>query len=232
MNVLVTGASRGIGFELALKYASRGYTVFALSRNSAQLDVLASESAAKGNIIPVCCDLEDQSAVIAAVDALKKSVKSLEIVVCNAGAFVNKPFSTLSREDIQHVYAVNVYGVIHLLQEILPLLGTKDGSHVVTISSMGGFQGSVKFPGMSAYSSSKAALACLTECLAAEYADRPIKWNCLALGAVQTEMLESAFPGYKAPVSASEMADYIVDFSLTAGKVLNGKTLPVSLSTP
>jgi len=90
----------------------------------------------------------------------------------------------------------------------------------------------MKFPGLAAYSSSKGALLTLTEMLAEEYKEQGISFNALALGAVQTEMLEEAFPGYKAPVSAVEMANYIYNFALTGNKFYNGKILQVSSSTP
>lgn len=92
--------------------------------------------------------------------------------------------------------------------------------------------GSAKFAGLSAYSSSKGAIITLNELLAEEYKDKGIAFNTLALGAVQTEMLEEAFPGYKAPVSASQMATYIKEFSLSGNQFYNGKVLPVSASTP
>ena len=104
--------------------------------------------------------------------------------------------------------------------------------HVVTISSIGGIQGSSKFSGLSAYSSSKGAVITLSELLAEEYKESGPSFNVLALGAVQTEMLEEAFPGYKAPLTADEMASYIYDFSLKANKFYNGKILQVSSSTP
>ncbi len=97
---------------------------------------------------------------------------------------------------------------------------------------MGGVQGSEKFQGLSLYSASKAALAVFTECLAEELKTHNVKANALALGAVQTEMLSHAFPTYKAPLQASEMADYIADFALNGHQYYNGKILPVSLSTP
>jgi NAD(P)-dependent dehydrogenase (short-subunit alcohol dehydrogenase family) len=75
-------------------------------------------------------------------------------------------------------------------------------------------------------------LACLTECLAEEFKEKNIAFNCLALGAVQTEMLVEAFPGYKAPLTAEEMAEFIMSFSLDGQKYLNGKIIPVSMSTP
>src|SRR5690606_6585855 len=124
----------------------------------------------------------------------------------------------------------NFLGHVHMIQHLFPLMVT--GSHIVNIGSMGGFQGSVKFPGLAAYSASKAALHTLTECLALEFADRAIKINCLALGSAQTEMLAKAFPQYESPVSASEMGAYIAHFALTGHRFFNGKVLPVAVSTP
>ena len=124
----------------------------------------------------------------------------------------------------------NVMSHFKMIQYTLPLL--KSGSHIVNVGSMGGFQGSVKFAGLSAYSSSKAALHALSECLAYELAETGIKVNCLALGSAQTEMLEAAFPGYESPVLAFEMGKYIADFAKTGHKFFNGKVLPVAVTTP
>lgn len=156
--------------------------------------------------------------------------RHIDIVINNAGKLVNKPFSEITSEEFLEVYQVNVLGVASLIKTILPFM-SKEG-HVVNISSMGGVQGSVKFPGLSAYSSSKGALITLTELLAEEYKETGPSFNVLALGAVQTEMLEEAFPGYKASLTASEMAQYIVGFALTGHKYYNGKLLQVSNSTP
>lgn len=143
---------------------------------------------------------------------------------------VNKPFTELSSDDFLEVYKVNVFGVASLTKSMIPFL--QKGSHVVTISSIGGIQGSLKFPGLAAYSSSKGAVITLSELLAEEYKEQQIAFNVLALGAVQTEMLEEAFPGYEAPTSANEMANYIFDFSLTGNKYYNGKVLQVSSTNP
>jgi 3-oxoacyl-[acyl-carrier protein] reductase len=97
---------------------------------------------------------------------------------------------------------------------------------------MGGIQGSSKFPGLAAYSSSKGALITLTEMLAEEYKESNISFNALALGAVQTEMLAEAFPGYQASTTAREMARFIADFALNGHQFFNGKVLPVAHSTP
>jgi NAD(P)-dependent dehydrogenase (short-subunit alcohol dehydrogenase family) len=90
----------------------------------------------------------------------------------------------------------------------------------------------MKFAGLSAYSTSKAAVASLTELLAEEYKESGIAFNCLCLGAVQTEMLEKAFPGYQAPLNPVEVAKYIADFTQNAHNYLKGKIIPVSLTNP
>ena len=143
---------------------------------------------------------------------------------------VNKPFDTITKKDWLKVFEVNVFGVAELTKNVVPFMS--NGSHVVTVSSMGGIQGSMKFPGLAAYSSSKGAVITLSEVLAEEFKEQQISFNVLALGAVQTEMLEEAFPGYEAPLKAIEMANYIFDFSLTGNKYYNGKVLEVSSSTP
>jgi NAD(P)-dependent dehydrogenase (short-subunit alcohol dehydrogenase family) len=163
-------------------------------------------------------------------DFLKSDWKRVDVLINNSGYLVNKPFAKLKREDFQEAYDVNVFGAAAMTQTVLPFM-KKDG-HVINISSMGGVQGSAKFPGLAAYSSSKGALITLTEVLAEEYKETGPTFNVLALGAVQTEMLEEAFPGYKAPLTAKEMGKYIMDFALKGNQFYNGKVLQVSNSTP
>lgn len=232
MNIVVTGASRGIGYELVKQFSTKSSnTIFAVSRDLEKLEQLKKECA-NANVIAIACDLGKPDAMGHLISQLKRHVTIINAVVNNAGTLVNKPFSQITNIDLEKVYNVNVFSVFRLIQGILPMMDEKEKSHIVNISSMGGFQGSAKFAGLSAYSSSKAALACLTECLAEEFKERNIAFNCLALGAVQTEMLEAAFPGYKAPVSAAEMSLYISDFVLNAHKIMNGKVIPVSLTSP
>jgi 3-oxoacyl-[acyl-carrier protein] reductase len=236
MNIVITGASRGIGYEL-VKVLSRDshHIVFSLSRNVKLLEQLRSSCLAlnpQSRVIPVPCDLSDEQSLRSAIVTISNHVSTIDLLVNNAGALVNKPFSSIQKSDLEYVYRVNVFSPIRLIQELLPFMTGKQRAHIVNISSIGGVQGSVKFAGLSAYSTSKAALVCLTECLAEELKEKNISINCLALGAVQTEMLEEAFPGYRAPVTASEMAAFIADFCLNAYKFMNGKIIPISLSTP
>jgi short-subunit dehydrogenase len=236
MNIIVTGASRGIGYELVKQFSGNSLnTIFALARSSDKLEKLKKECLAihpSSKVIPILCDLNNADDLNSAIEKIKIKCDHIDILINNAGALVNKPFREITEKDLSYVYTVNVFSVFKLIQVILPILNQKERSHVINISSMGGFQGTVKFAGLSAYSSGKAAVACLTECLAEEFKEMNTSFNCLALGAAQTEMLEEAFPGYKAPLSASQMAEFITDFASKAHHYMNGKIIPVSLSTP
>ena len=223
--VIITGTSRGIGFELVHLFAHAGYAVLALSRNAKPVSNLNFE-----NITALSFDLnksEDYERVAAFVE---KEWSHVDILINNAGILLNKPFSDTTFEDFQQVFNTNVFGVAELTRRMIPFM-SKSG-HVVTISSMGGVQGSMKFPGLAAYSSSKGAVITLTELLAEEYKETGPSFNVLALGAVQTEMLEEAFPGYEAPNTAAQMGAYIFEFSKMGQQFYNGKLLQISSSTP
>lgn len=223
--VIITGTSRGIGYELVKLFAEQGHQVLALSRNEAPI-----KSLNLSNVTAFSFDLGEKQAYEHLCRFLDMEWPQVDILINNAGKVLNKPFAETSYSDFEDVYRTNVYGVAELTRQVIPYM--KDGSHVVTVSSMGGVQGSLKFPGLSAYSSSKGAVITLTELLAEEYKETGISFNVLALGAVQTEMLEEAFPGYQAPISALEMAAYILQFACTGNQFYNGKLLQVSNSTP
>mgnify|MGYP005994212135 FL=1 len=224
-NIIITGTSRGIGFELAQMFANNNHHVIALSRNTKSITSLNHK-----NITAIATDLSNENDLGKVVNFVKEQWKQVDVIIHNAGMLVNKPFTELTSEDYLQVYKVNVFAVAELTKKMIPFLN--HGSHVVTISSMGGIQGSLKFPGLAAYSSSKGAVITLSELLAEEYKEQGISFNVLALGAVQTEMLEEAFPGYQAPTTATEMASYIYNFSLTGNQFYNGKVLQVSSTNP
>ncbi|RYH72562.1 SDR family oxidoreductase [Flavobacteriaceae bacterium 144Ye] len=224
-NIIITGTSRGIGFELVHLFANQGHNVLALSRNAQPVNNLHFD-----NITSFSFDLCNDGDYQKVEQFIKNEWNHLDILINNAGALLNKPFSETTMDDFEHVYKTNVFGVAEMTRVVLPFM--KSDGHVVTISSMGGIQGSMKFPGLAAYSSSKGAVITLTELLAEEYKNSGPQFNVLALGAVQTEMLAEAFPGYEAPTTALQMAEYIADFSLNGNKYYNGKALQVSNSTP
>lgn len=223
-HIIITGTSRGIGFELALQFASAGHHVLAISRKT-PIELIENP-----NITCLSIDISNPEDLIQVENFINRTWKKVDVLIHNAGLLVNKTFESLSFSDFEQVYKVNVFAVAELTRICIPFM--KKGSHVVTISSMGGIQGSMKFAGLAAYSSSKGAVITLSELLAEEYKEQGIAFNVLALGAVNTEMLQEAFPGYEAPLSAKEMADYMFNFALTGNKYYNGKVLQVSSSTP
>jgi NAD(P)-dependent dehydrogenase (short-subunit alcohol dehydrogenase family) len=224
-NIVITGTSRGIGYELAQLFANEGHAVIALSRKQDAIENLNHK-----NIMAHALDLASDDSIAAVGELVRQQFDHVDILIHNAGMLVNKPFSELTAADFRSCYEVNVFGVAGLTQALLPNMTSN--SHVVAISSMGGIQGSAKFPGLAAYSSAKGAVITLFELLAEEYKENGPSFNTLALGAVQTEMLEEAFPGYQAPLTALEMATYIKDFAVNGSKFYNGKVLEVSSSTP
>ncbi len=225
-NIVITGASKGIGFETAKCFAKAGHRVFAIARSSEKLAELKSQF--PENIVPMAVDLTDEQSLKSALETSIQD-ESVHILLNNAGALSNKAFLDTNDEDWNKMLDVNLISAARLIRLLHPNL--KNG-HIVNISSMGGFMGSSKFPGLAAYSAAKGALSILSECLSVEFLEDEISVNCLCLGAVQTEMLETAFPGFKAPLSPEDMAGFICDFALNGHRFFNGKVLPVSLQDP
>jgi 3-oxoacyl-[acyl-carrier protein] reductase len=232
-NIVITGAGKGLGFELVKKFASyKDYNIVAISRNIENVNNLIKniDKNLSGRIFPISYDLEKETYKEELLPNIFKYLDKIDILINNAGVLINKPFIKQTESDFNKQFNVNVKVIFKLTQLLIPFFNKN--AHIVNISSMGGFQGSAKFKGLSIYSASKGAVAILSECLAEELNDYDIKVNCLALGATQTEMLEKAFPGYTAPVSAKKMATYIAEFALNAHQFINGKVIPVSISAP
>jgi short-subunit dehydrogenase len=236
--IVVTGAGSGVGMELVFQLATAGQIVYALSRSDDKTLRLEEELIKRNlrNVVSVIqCDINNTSDISALSDKLKLDNRRVDVLVNSAGMLVNKPFEELTHEDWISVYQTNVFGVVNVVKALFPLLKRVDGeekSRVINISSMGGVQGSAKFAGLSAYSSSKAALCGLSECLAEEFRHEGIQVNALALGSVETEMFKEAFPGYKAATTPEKMAAFIMEFAMRSGELFNGKIIPVSNSTP
>lgn len=235
MNVVITGAGKGIGSHIVQAFARLGAVkIIGISRNYKQLCQLKEECShiSKSEFVPLAYDLQQMMQNEPQLPGLiKQHVSRVDILINNAGTLVNKPFELISPEEITRTFEVNYIAPALLIRNLLPQLKAGQ-AHVINIGSMGGVQGSFKFSGLSHYSASKAALSVLTECLAQEFQADKITFNALAIGAVQTEMLTEAFPGYKAPVTPDEMGDFIANFAVNGKQFFNGKILPVSLSTP
>lgn len=226
--IVVTGASRGIGYEAALQLASRGHTVFAVARSADRLEKLV-QTKTPGKIIAVTADISKGEGIQTLMNAIPAHA-AIHGLINNAGATLLKGFAETSLDEFQQMINANFFSAVRMIQALALLMPA--GSHIVNISSMSGFQGSKKFAGLSAYGAAKAALAGLSEALSQEFIGAGIAVNALCIGAVQTEMLALAFPGYAAPVSATQMGTYLADFVLTGHQFYNGKILPVALSDP
>ncbi len=232
MLAIVTGSSRGIGLETVIELAKNPQImVLAVSRDTRGLEKRIKKDNLL-NVLALKADISKKGGIQRLVKLVERLNQPVRLLINNAGALVNKPFQTIRATELAAVYHTNVFTPFLLIQALLPHFSKKGNAHIVNIGSMGGVQGSSKFSGLSAYSSSKGALACLSECLAEELKPQKISVNCLAIGSVQTEMLAQAFPGFRAPLSPAQMGAYISHFALTAFIYYNGKTLPVSSTTP
>ncbi|MGD1840420.1 MAG: SDR family NAD(P)-dependent oxidoreductase [Thermonemataceae bacterium] len=233
-NIILTGGSRGIGEAVALQLAANPtHQVYLIARSGEALQRVAAQAYQRyqhRNVFPIIYDLTTPA--VGLQEKLPESLTQVDVLINNAGFLVNKPFEQHSEEDWQKTFEVNVFGVVRMIKGLQDKLGKERRSHILNVGSMGGFQGSTKFEGLVAYSASKAALANLTESLAQVFVDKHIAVNCLALGAVQTDMLKTAFPTYQAPLSAEEMAKFVTYFALEGHQFFNGKVIPVALSTP
>jgi NAD(P)-dependent dehydrogenase (short-subunit alcohol dehydrogenase family) len=221
--VIITGAGKGIGYELTKSFLlNPAFLVIAISRNVSQLELLNNSrlTIIKGDL------LSDYSSITASI---KQAAKTITHLINNAAQVHNASIEKTSDEILKEVMETNFHVPYKLIRDLEPLFIS--GTHIINISSMSGFQGSKKFKGLSLYSSSKAALASLTECVAEEWTDRKIFCNCLALGSVDTDMIRISIPGVKPSVSACQMATYIYDFAIKGHNYYNGQVLPVSLTT-
>lgn len=230
MNVIITGTTQGIGKSLLLTLLKKK-EVEIIAINRSEMDYLNLLSDAdRGRITPILFDLKDINETSNLLQLIPKDKLAIDVLINNAGFLVNKPFNEITNEDLLNSYTINVFAPFLLIRQLLPILNK--GAHIVNIISMGGVQGSSKYPGLSAYSSSKGALAILTECLSVELGVHDIKVNAIAPGAVDTEMLRKAFPGYQAPVNTETISEFIAHFALNGHKVMNGKTVELALSNP
>lgn len=226
--IIVTGASKGIGYATSLSLAAKGHTVFAVARNEELLQQLEKEGSGK-NIIPITADISNEAGIDFLIQKIH-SVNGIDGLINNAALLINKPFKELSLEDWKQHFELNVFSIVILIKSLLPSINTR--AHIVNIGSMAGYQGAQKYASLSAYGASKAALANLTEYLAIELKDYNISVNCLSLGAVSTDMQKTAFPDFKSEISAEMMGNFIASFTIDNGILFNGKVIPVAVNNP
>ena len=235
MNIIITGASEGIGYQTAMRFAAEKENhVLAVARSVDKLEQLKAEvqsASLSGKVSILAYDIRSKKEIGLTKYCSDIGMDRIDVLINNAGLLINKPFEELTWEDWQAIYETNVIGLARLTAVLLPIMGGDKASHIINISSMGGIPHTSKFAGLSAYSSSKGAISILSECMAEEFKGKNISVNALALGAVQTEMLKAAFPEYEAPVTPQEFASYLYWFATEGNRFINGKVIPVGLAS-
>ena len=230
MNIVLTGGSKGIGLALTKELLEdKKNSIKVISRSRGGLEALQSLYG-KDRLQIIEFDLSELDKYDRLFNSINENDSAIDVLINNAGFLIYKPFSEISYEELLLSHKVNAMGPFLLIQGLFPRFSEK--AQVLNISSIGGMQGTVKFAGLSAYSSSKASLNCLTEMLAEEFKNTGIYFNCLALGSVQTKMFETAFPGIKASAKPQQMARFIVDFLKNSRGIIAGKIIPLSISNP
>lgn len=227
MTVCVTGASRGLGKAMVESFlASSEAEVLAVTRHPEALAAVLEDWGNRVHVVAAdICTAEGRASVAEEL----KEMAPLQVLIHNAGALVYQPFPETSEAALEQIYRVNVFAPYLLTQSLLPYM---EHTHIINISSVGGVEGSLKFAGLSAYSSSKAALNCLTEMWSEEFKETSLVFNCLALGSVETDMFQEAFPGVPAASTPQEMAKFITAFAFDAPAVMKGKIISLSLGNP
>jgi len=227
--VCITGSGRGLGFELVQSFLNETELhVAAITRNGEILRKKLESSFPENRLTVIEADIstdEGRDTIFTEI----KNLPELGYIIHNAGMLLFKPFQEITEKELRDIYSINVFAPFLLTQKLLPLMHS---THTISISSVGGVEGSMKFAGLAAYSSSKAALNCLTEMLSEEFKETDNVFNCLALGSVDTEMFTAAFPGAVASSTTKDMADYIVSFAVKAPKIMRGKIISLSVSNP
>jgi len=226
MNIIITGASSGIGRELALQCAQANHNVIVIARSIDKLNKLSAHF--NENIKAIQFDLTDIENYQSLYNSISKYTSEIDVLVNNAGKLINKEFVDFTPQEFDAIYNVNVKAPFFLTQTLWPLLEKSKTKQILNIGSVGGIMNTDKFPGLSIYSSSKGAISILTECLAKELSPKGAVVNCLALGAVETEMLKEAFPGYIPDVSPEKMATLILSFMSEKSRIINGKVLQLA----
>lgn len=235
MNIIVTGASKGIGYDVVLEFSKSGDNkIIAIARDYDKLIELQKKCFEnyQNKIEIVKFDITEDAAHNNDLLSALKEIETVDILINNAAVLINKKFEDLSEEDWSLTFSTNVFGPVNLIKLIYSKLKNSRFAHIINISSIGGLERTKKFSGLSAYSASKAALVNLTECMAEEFLEDNIFCNCLSLGSVNTEMFREAFPSYSTEVSSTEISKFICDFSKNYRKFFNGKVIPIAISTP
>ncbi|MEP6067185.1 MAG: 3-oxoacyl-[acyl-carrier-protein] reductase [Paracoccaceae bacterium] len=230
---LVTGASGGIGAEIARKLHGAGATVGLSGTRTEPLEALAAELGERAHVLP--CNLSDKDAVDALPKSAAEAMGSVDILVNNAGITRDNIFMRMSDDEWQSVIDVNLTATAKLCKGVLRGMMKARWGRIVNISSVVGATGN---PGQVNYSASKAGMIGLTKSLAYEVASRGITVNAVAPGFIATAMTEKLTDDQKAGIlgqipmgrmgQADEIAAAVQYLTSTGAGYVTGTTLHVN----
>ena len=190
-NVLITGASSGIGRETALAFAAAGANVVLVARRAQSLAKVAAEARAAGvAALAVAADVTDPAAVKACFRKAVARFKRIDVVVNNAGVLIPSPVTEMAPADLQRMLDVNLFGALHVMQAAVQQMRRQpEGGHIVNVASLAGRRG---YSPLGGYSASKFALVGMTEALRTELAGGNVGVSLVLPGVVDTPMADAA----------------------------------------
>lgn len=202
-NIIVTGTARGMGHAMVSCFASYGANVFAHARTDTKEHrdfCLDTEKEYGTKAIPVYFDLTDHEAMKEAVKEIRSFGLPVNGLVNNAGIGNNFLFQMTKEDELRRIFETNFFSPYLFTQYIVKLMQRSGSGSIVNISSTSGLDGN---SGKSSYGSSKAALACMTKCIAEELGPSGIRANAICPGVIETEMAEG-------------LPDYIIEINKNA----------------
>jgi len=221
---VVTGASRGIGRAIALRFAEAGADLALWARDPGALQRVADEVTALGaRSLATACDVADPAAVAAAAAGVRRALAPIAIVVNNAGNVLRKPTVDITDAEWRRVMAVNLDGPFHVTRAFLPDL-IRAGGRIINISSIAGREGT---PLLAAYCAAKHGVIGLTRALAEELRAAKVCVNAICPGSVDTNMLREGMPGASADMSPDDIARTALFLAHAAPSALTGACIDV-----
>lgn len=209
--MLVSGASRGIGAEIARAAVARGARVGLLARSTSELEQICDELG-RQNAVVASADVLDRGQLDRAVDVVVRGLGPIDVVVANAGIGLYGSFLDADVDDLAHVMQTNYLGTVNLLKAVLPLMAERRQGHVVAVGSISGKIGS---PFEAGYAASKFAVAGLVESLGVELAPLGINVSLVVPGPVDTTFFKTRGHPYERshpkPSSPTKVAQVVLD---------------------
>jgi NAD(P)-dependent dehydrogenase (short-subunit alcohol dehydrogenase family) len=220
---IVTGASRGIGAEIVRQLLARGYRVVACSRTIASTD--------QPNLIEVAGDISQPDVASLVIQTAKEHFGRVDTLINNAGAFLPKPFTEYTGSEFAALLQVNLGGFFHVSQRAITEMLRRESGHIVNITSSLVAEQPLKVLPAALTAITKGGVNAATRALAVEYADKGIRVNAVAPGAIRTPMHARDTHGFLATLhpmgrigEIEEVVDavlYLEDAAFVTGEILH-----------